>query len=62
MREIDSLKGVRCEERKAHLNLLLLADGRSLPLLASGSLDKGKMGFGQKKQNTELFRRTMTHF
>lgn len=46
MREIDSLKGVRGEERKAHLDLLLLADGRSLPLLASGSLVKEKMKLG----------------
>lgn len=48
MREIDSLKGVRGEEGKAHLDLLLLADGRSLPLLTSGSLVKGKMTFGHK--------------
>lgn len=48
MREIDSLKGVRGEEGKAHLDLLLLADGRSLPLLTSGSLVKGKTTFGQK--------------
>ncbi len=46
MWEIDSLKAVRGEEGKAHLDLLLLADGRSLPLLASGSLVKGKIRFG----------------
>lgn len=48
MREIDSLKGVRGEEGKAHLDLFLLTDGRSLPLLTSGSLVKGKMTFGHK--------------
>lgn len=46
MGEIDSLKGVRGEEGKAHLDLILLVNGRSLPLLASGSLVKGEMIFG----------------